>query len=78
MPAGMSDMTHFYNELVQSDFSEVNKSPVTFGKEKRFKEIREDSPGPGYYNPKNRKLSNYSISQTFSDIRNYANSFQSP
>lgn len=77
-PVTPAEMTKFYNELVQSDFTNVTKSPVTFSKEPRFKTPNEDSPGPGYYNPQRKRLSNYSISKTYADIKSNVDRFHSP
>ena len=66
-PFTSADMTRFYKDLVQSDFSDI-VSPATFSKEPRFKETYDRLPGPGYYNPKKTKLSNYSKSKIYNDI----------
>ena len=77
-PYTPSDMTRYYNELVQSDFSNITKGAGTFCKEPRFKENSEGLPGPGYYNPQNRKLSNYSKSKVYDDIYKRMDSFDCP
>ena len=68
IPATGADVTRFYNGLVESEFSNINASPVTFGKESRFRESREESPGPAHYNPTRNKLSRYSISNTYDEL----------
>ena len=45
------EMTKFYNELVDSEFTHNCKNPAIFAKEKRFKHAQDETPGPGYYNP---------------------------
>lgn len=63
-----NEIMKYYNELVQSDFSQISSSAVTFSKEPRFKENHEVSPGPGYYNPQKKKLSNYTKSQIYPEM----------
>ncbi|CAI2372601.1 unnamed protein product [Moneuplotes crassus] len=61
-------ITEFYNHLVDSDFTNISSSPVTFGKASRFNDCKESSPGPGHYNPSRNRVSNYKISKTYSEI----------